>query len=105
MPWYDVAGKDSSWVVDQILDAIHTYAYAYFERTRSYRALLDSALKYGTLNHAQQFSTPVLMALLGRREELRDFVALCESHGVTGRYKQFIAKLEPYLAGKSLLPY
>ena len=107
MPWYDVTDRDPDWIRDQLLHAIHHYAYPFFERTLTYEALLEAAMKYGTLNHAQQFSTPVLMMLTGRRAQLRDFVELCMSHmsdETASYYRRYIADLDPYLAAKGLLP-
>ena len=36
------------------------------EASTNFPALLESALRFGTLNHAQQFSTPVIMMILGK---------------------------------------
>lgn len=90
-----------------MLHAIRTYAYPFFEKTLTCEALLEAAMKYGTLNHAQQFSTPVLMMLTGRRVQLRDFVELCISHMSSegaDEYRRYIAGLDPYLASRGLLP-
>ena len=105
MPWYDTTDKDPAFIFAQIVEAIREYANPFFERNRSYQALLESALRYGTLNRAQQYSTPVLMALLGRRDQLREFVELCASHGITDQYRRFIGQLEPYLDSRGLLPH
>ena len=106
MPWADIAGKDPEWVQAQIIDAIRNYAYPFFIRTFNYETLLDAAMKYGTLNQAQQYSTPILMLLGGRRSAFRDFTELCLSHQsgtVADDYRRYIAALEPYLVGKGLL--
>ena len=80
------------------------------EANTNFPALLESALRFGTLNHAQQFSTPVIMMMLGKTDQLDGFVKLCMAQydpvltDLGPRYMSYLKAAEVYLRDKGLLP-
>jgi hypothetical protein len=108
--WRSLTGKSIEQVVDDIFLCVEGVGLPFMAANTNYPALLATAMEFGALHHAQQFSTPAIMMMLGKTEELRDYVAQCMAQydpkltDLGDRYMSYLRALEEYLGGRGLLP-
>jgi hypothetical protein len=104
--WSPATDGLSEKILGDLLLCLRERGYLFIEKNLDFGSILMNADKYGKFNHAQQFHLPVVLIMLNRDSEMKEYIARCLSqypspeHPLAIKYQEYIAALRGFMARK-----